>query len=263
MAEYTSLDLELTEFSKQTNNVPAKNTGKLRNRFSRWKNWRRHHPYEEILDEEANREINRSEWQTESYQENPPIDEGFEEIPLEDLNVPIEDTIIEIGDVSDLTPLIEGAGVGGAGIGGSIGSTSTGTALGTVALGGGAAVIGAGVSSAINRLSSGKGFVLPGSDYIGPGNDIHIGPARSEADQVAKEHDIEYDRLSKNPFKKQKTFHEAVGESDERAIEGFDKAYQNSGELNAKLGSIGLGIKRQVEKILGFPIYPRPAKQRK
>ena len=37
-----------------------------------------------------------------------------------------------------------------------------------------------------------RGWVPPGYDYMGPGNDVHIGAARNAADQVSKEHDIEY-----------------------------------------------------------------------
>lgn len=263
MAEYTPIDIELGEFSRQTNNLPARNTGKLRNRYMRWKNWRRSHPYEEILDEEANREINSESWTEEHYQENPPLGEGFEDVPLEDfapeVEVPpeIAETVIDVGET---TGLLEGA-AGGATLGaGSIAAETAGTAataVGTALLGGGAAVIGGTVGKVLENAWSGKGAVLPGSEYIGPGNPIHIGPARNPADQVAREHDLGYDDLVKNPFKKRKTFHEQVQDLDNTAIKDFDKAYEETGNINAKIGSIGLGIKRKVEDTLGYPLYPK------
>lgn len=264
MGEYGSIDIELGEFSRQTNNLPANNTNKLRNRLSRWRNWRRTHPYEEILDPEANRQINREEWIEESYQENPPMDEGFEEVELEDfapeaeITEDIAETAIDIGET---TGLLEGATIGGATLGGGSAATSAvasgvGTAVGTVALGGGAAILGGTLGKVIESGWSGKGYVLPGSEYIGPGNPIHIGPARNPADQVAREHDLGYqDLLNKPPD----DFHKAVQDLDNKAIEDFDKVYQESGDINAKIGSVGLGIKRKVEDTIGQPLYPKKA----
>lgn len=53
------------------------------------------------------------------------------------------------------------------------------------------------------------GYTLPFSDYIGPGNSLNQGPPRSESDENAKVHDIEYayasyllanNKISKNEF---------------------------------------------------------------
>lgn len=264
------MDIELGEFSRTTNNLPVNNTNKLRNRFAKWKNWRRSHPYEEILDEEANKEINSEQWQTETYQENPPLDEGFEEVELEDLPPEVEtpaevggeiaDTVIDIGES---TALLEGAAGTAATLGTGIaeGTSSVGTVVGTTLLGGGAAIVGGTISKILDNAQKGKGYVLPNSEFIGPGNPIPIGAARNSADQTAKIHDAGYRDLLENPPKKQKTFHEAVQKLDNEAIEGFKKSYREDGHINAKVGQLGLQAKRKVEDTLGFPLYPkRPSK---
>lgn len=264
MAEYTSI--ELGDFSRSSNNLPFTNTNKLRNRFSKWKNWRRSHPYEEILDEEANRRINSEEWQTETYQENPPpLDEGFEEVELEDFAPEIEapaegvaETAVDLG--LDTTPLLEGATLGTATLGaGEVAATSStaATAAGTLLLGGGAAIVGGVVTKIIDNGRSGKGFVLPNSEYIGPGNPIPIGAARDSADQAAKVHDAGYRDIDPD-----KDHHEQVKKLDEEAIKAFDEAYEKDGHINAKIGSVGLGVKRKVEDTLGFPLYPPKPKSK-
>ena len=270
MAEYTPMDIELGEFSRTTNNLPVNNTNKLRNRFAKWKNWRRSHPYEEILDQEANKEINSDQWQTETYQENPPLDEGFEEVELEDLAPEVE-TPAEVGgeiaetviDIGESTSLLEGAAGTAATLGTGIaeGTSTVGTVVGTTLSGGGAAIVGGTISKILDNAQKGKGYVLPNSEFIGPGNPIPIGAARNSADQTAKIHDAGYRDLLENPPKKQKTFHETVQKLDNEAIEEFKKSYQEDGHINAKVGQLGLQAKRKVEDTLGFPLYPkRPSK---
>lgn len=118
---------ELTDFSKSSNNLPAYNTNKLRNRFMRWRNWRRLNPYEEILDEEANRVINSSEWRKESNidEENlesyEPIENGYEEVDLSEPNIEdlvnVEESFPEITEASPLLESVSsGSSVGGAGV---------------------------------------------------------------------------------------------------------------------------------------------------
>lgn len=263
MAEYTAI--ELGDFSRSSNNLPFTNTNKLRNRFARWKIWRRHHPYEEILDEEANRQINSEQWQIESYQENPPLDEGFEEVELEDfapeVETPMEgvsETAVDLG--LETTPLLEGAAGGAATLGaGEIATTTStaATAAGTLLLGGGAAIVGGIATKIFENGRSGKGYVLPNSEYIGPGNPIPIGAARNSADQAAKVHDAGYRDIDPD-----QDHHEQVKKLDEEAISAFDKAYEKDGNINAKIGSVGLGVKRKVEDTLGFPLYPPKPKSK-
>lgn len=253
MAEPTSI--ELTDFALSSNNLPYTNTFKLRNRFAKWKNWRRTHPYEEILDEDANREINSDQWRVENYQENPPPTEEYESIEIEDLSPNLE-TIGEAETVLDIdlesSPLLEGATAGSATLGTSLSTTSTLASLGgSVLLGGGAAVLGGITAGVLRNAQEGKGYVLPNSEYIGPGNPIPIGVARSAADQVAKDHDAGYrDINSKEDHATQ------VKNLDEVAIKDFDKVYEEEGDIRAKIGAVGLGIKRKVEDTLGFPLYP-------
>lgn len=261
MEEYTAI--ELGDFSRSSNNLPLTNTNRLRNRFSRWKNWRRHHPYEEILDEEANREINSEQWQTETYQENPPLAEGFEEVELEDFapEAPAEgvaETSIDLG--LDTTPLLEGTAVGTATLGaGEVAATTStaATAAGTILLGGGAAIVGGIATKIFDNGRSGKGYVLPNSEYIGPGNPIPIGAARNSADQAAKVHDAGYRDIDPN-----QDHHAQVKKLDEEAIQAFDESFEKDGHINAKIGSIGLGVKRKVEDTLGFPLYPPKPKSK-
>lgn len=52
----------------------------------------------------------------------------------------------------------------------------------------------------------GKGLVLPGSRYIGPGNSLKAGKPRGSADVAARQHDIEYDRLLKSGIKAPKLY---------------------------------------------------------
>lgn len=264
MAEYTPIDVELGDFSRSTNNLPVNNTNKLRNRFAKWKNWRRAHPYEEILDQEANRQINSEQWQSETYQENLP--NGFEEIELDDI-APNVETSAEVGgeisdtviDIGESVPLLEGAAGGAAALGTGVaeGASTVGTVVGTTLLGGGAALVGGIVGKVIDNAKKGKGYVLPNSEFIGPGNPIPIGAAKNSADQTAKVHDAGYRDLLENPPKKQKTFHEAVQKLDNEAIESFKKNYEQDGHLNAKVGEVGLSVKRKVEDTLGYPLYPK------
>lgn len=260
MAGYTPIDIELGDFSRTTNNLPLNTTNKLRNRFAKWKNWRRSHPYEEILDEEANREINSEQWdvQEETYQENPPVDEGFEEIELDQIRPEpgeITDTIIDIGDTAGL---LEGGGAAGAAATGLEGVSGLATGIATAALGVGSAIVGGGVAAILNKARQGKGYTLPNSEFIGPGNPIPIGAARNSADQAAKKHDAGYrDLEDEPPAKRTKTFHEAVADLDNEAIADFEESYKKDGSINAKLGATGLGIKRKVEDALGFPLYPK------
>lgn len=63
--------------------------------------------------------------------------------------------------------------------------------------------------SIMRGAAQGKGFLYPGSKYIGPGNKLDSGKPTSQADAVAREHDYQYDYLlkkGKNPYW---TFNEA------------------------------------------------------
>ncbi|TCD26804.1 hypothetical protein E0D84_29495 [Bacillus wiedmannii] len=170
----------------------------------------------------------------------------------------VAETTVDLG--LDTTPLLEGATLGSATLGAAKGtaiSSTTATGAGTLLLGGGAAIIGGIATKIFDNGRSGKGYVLPNSEYIGPGNPIPISAARNSADQAAKVHDAGYRDIDAN-----KDHHEQVKKLDEEAIRAFDEAYEKDGHINAKIGSIGLAIKRKVEDTLGFPLYPPKPKSK-
>nr|CAI5837357.1 unnamed protein product [Callosobruchus analis] len=106
-----------------------------------------------------------------------------------------------------------------------------------------------------------KGYVLPGSDYIGPGSDIHIAPARSEADQIAKDHNISYDAILKEAREKEYTqqeFFPKIQKIDQEAIDRFNYDISRTGSWHAYAGYsyYGLKIKHAVEGAVKQNIYP-------
>lgn len=168
-------------FSLQTNNLPFPSVSEgLRHR---WQNWRNrpnfNRGYERIPDSELN-EIN-------SVQET-----SFNQ-PEPETRIQLEpfDEVIDIPEgIGETTGLLSGAGTlagtasGTAGIGTSLGTTAVGT---TAVLGGTALAVGG--KALYDRISE-KGAVLPNSEFIGPGNPIHIGAAKNPSEQAAKEHDV-------------------------------------------------------------------------
>lgn len=113
----------------------------------------------------------------------------------------------------------------------------------------GAAV--AGVVGAIPNLykrTKEKGLVLPNSEFIGPGNPVPIGAARTEQDQIAKDHDLAYKRKHSTLEEHSQYIHDV----DETAIKKFKKI----DHWQAKVGALGLQAKVAVESRLGRPLYP-------
>ena len=56
------------------------------------------------------------------------------------------------------------------------------------------------------KAARGKGLILPGSKYIGPGNAMNLGKPRSSADAAAFQHDKDYDSLLKSGVKPSKLY---------------------------------------------------------
>ncbi len=81
-----------------------------------------------------------------------------------------------------------------------------------VKIGVAAGKLGARVTNPINiakttiNAARGKGLVLPGSKYIGPGNSMDRGPPTSKADAAAYQHDLDYDRLLKKGISPSKLY---------------------------------------------------------
>lgn len=146
-----------------------------------------------------------------------------------------------------------------AGAAGGAGLTGTQVAFATTAVAGAGIATGLGIVSTKDKNKPKQGYVLPNSDYIGPGNDIHIAPARNKADQIAKDHDIGYDNLIKyaqSNYISEEEFREKVNNLDKTAIDEFSKDYEESGNWQSFVGKYGLKIKTNIEKFINKQIYP-------
>jgi len=73
---------------------------------------------------------------------------------------------------------------------------------------------------AVNAVR-GKGLVLPGSKYIGPGNSLNRGKAKSKADEAARRHDIDYDNYLKAGVSKKKLY-TGFSDADQRLMKRSD-----------------------------------------
>lgn len=238
-------EIDLREFSLDTNNLPNSN---LRNRISRWRIWRSRNPYERILDRETERLINEREWTEDSYQNY------GEEINQEETDFGDDVSI----DIPEETPLLDNVGgiatAGGSAIGGGL--ITPGVAAAGIGLAG-AGVLAGGLYGIIKRGQEGEGYVLPDSEYIGPGNPVPVSAAKNSADQVAKEHDIKYGEISQDKTLTEEQFNQEVINADTDAISNFQKSYNEDGHINAKIGEYGLRTKQLVEQIIGRPLYPK------
>jgi hypothetical protein len=58
----------------------------------------------------------------------------------------------------------------------------------------------------VGNAALGKGVVLPGSKYIGPGNSMKKGKPTTKADADAYQHDIDYDNYIKSGQKSSKVY---------------------------------------------------------
>ena len=71
------------------------------------------------------------------------------------------------------------------------------------------------------NAARGKGLVLRGSKYIGPGNPLDMGKPTSKTDAAARLHDIDYDRLLKSGVKPSKLYL-GFSKADERLMKRSD-----------------------------------------
>lgn len=148
-------------------------------------------------------------------------------------------------EVSDTVPLLStGSSV-------EAGSIGLGTAIAGGATG---AVVGGIVGGIINRVQE-KGYVLPDSDYIGPGNTIKIDAPKTEGDAIAKEHDIAYEDAQKAASFE--IFKKHIENADYYAIRSFKEAYSKSGRWQDLVGHFGLRAKSWLDSFLKQPIYPQ------
>lgn len=94
----------------------------------------------------------------------------------------------------------------------------------------------------IRQGLKGKGWILPGSKYIGPGNDMDLGKPVDKDDAAAYEHDKEYDRYLKMGYKK-KDVYLGYSDADERLLKKTD--YTTPGGIAIQLG---IGAKKKLNK---------------
>lgn len=158
---------------------------------------------------------------------------------------------IESGN-SEFTPLLSGTSAGAT-------ATSGGTTAAGIATGGilGAVGLGYGVHKATESIKE-HGAVLPGTEYVGPGNPIREGPARHATDQAAREHDLGYTNVLKKAQKNHWTddkFRREINKLDEITKNQFWSVYKNEGAWQALVGALGLRIKQAVESKTGV-LYP-------
>ncbi|XP_046986903.1 uncharacterized protein LOC124562658 [Schistocerca americana] len=165
----------------------------------------------------------------------------------------------DIATSSETVPLLSESVTDGAAI-----STAGVKSSGQIAIAAGtttAAAAGAayGVKKLVERVQN-KGYTLPGSDYVGPGNPINIGAPRSGADAIAKEHDVGYDNLLKEarerPFTEEE-FRQRVQQLDAKAIIDFAIDWSHTRNWHSFVGKYGLKLKTAVEQRIGKTLYPK------
>lgn len=95
------------------------------------------------------------------------------------------------------------------------------------------------------NAARGKGLVLPGSRYIGPGNSLNAGTPLSSADYAARQHDRDYDKLLKRGVKPSKLY-AGFSQADERLMKRSDVTTPDGlatyGGMLAKKGLYKLGL---------------------
>ena len=94
----------------------------------------------------------------------------------------------------------------------------------------------------ISNAVRGKGFVLPGSKYIGPGNEMNKGKPTDQADANAYQHDIDYDNYLKKGHKA-KDVYTGYSDADERLLKNT-----KANSANGLAVVLGMGAKKLLNK---------------
>nr|QKE54881.1 MAG: capsid protein [Parvoviridae sp.] len=89
-------------------------------------------------------------------------------------------------------------------------------------------------------MSKRAGWNWPGHRYLGPGNQLDAGEPVDRDDEIAREHDIAYER---NP-------NEAAA-ADTQAIDKFAEDFQRNLNVHSLVGAVGLQAKKSWEGIFG------------
>lgn len=166
--------------------------------------------------------------------------------------------IAEPFELSETVPLLEGASAGGLS---AVGSSGLATGAATVA---GGLVAGGVTAAVVNRIKE-KGAVLPGTNYVGPGNSIQIDAPKHEADAIAKDHDVGYAEAVQSATRHNQyqsrseqfeLFKAQIESLDSEAIRKFKDHWLREGKWQSFVGRWGLEAKRFLEQLKGSPIYP-------
>lgn len=236
-------------FSLATNNLPFPKI--YRDRWLRYRGFPTRPGYQRVPDSEP--EIELEEVRSDPVE--PEIQETEFHNPVEDTRIDIE----PFDGIAESTPLLGGAAASAPVFGGAASVVGTGGSLATGILAGSAGVVAGVVGKQLLDRTSEKGAVLPGSEYIGPGNPIPISAAKDAGDQAAKEHDVNYGNLIEyarnNPIS-QKEFTERVHQFDQSAIDEFERDWQTTGNWRSFVGKYGLKVKQAAEQLYGQSIYP-------
>lgn len=91
-------------------------------------------------------------------------------------------------------------------------------------------------------------MLYPGHKYLGPGNPTNNGDPVDWDDEIAREHDLAYDKANTQ---------QDITKADDTAIKEFFSDFHQTNNFHSLVGGIGLGLKRGAEAIFG-PIYPNP-----
>lgn len=87
----------------------------------------------------------------------------------------------------------------------------------------------------------------PKHNYLGPGTKDFTAKPVDRADEIAREHDLDYNAV-RTP--------EDVYSADRRAIKRFASDFVSNPNLPSAVGAVGLGVKHVGESLIGHPIYP-------
>lgn len=94
---------------------------------------------------------------------------------------------------------------------------------------------------------NGRPILLPGHNYLGPGNPLNNGEPVDAADRIALHHDHHYAQ-AQHP--------EDIRNADVEAIRDFGQEFLQSGSICAGLGAVGIAGKYIAESIVGVQ-YPK------
>lgn len=101
-------------------------------------------------------------------------------------------------------------------------------------------------AKSVKKAVTGKGFTLPGSNYIGPLNEMKGQPTRSRGDAIAKKHDEDYMKMTDKGAKKSDMYL-GYSHADRRALKSSWKAAK-TGSGQALAVAAGMGAKALLNK---------------